>query len=212
MRAIDKLRKTIQSEEFDYRRLMQSIHEYRKPRDVVTRLLKAEAIVRMKKGLYVFGDLYRKGPICLESIANLMYGPSYLSLEFALKQYGMIPERVVNITSMTILRSRNFKTPMGTFEYIHLNPEKYSVGVTQAIVDQSHQILIATPEKALADRISTHRNLNNSHDIYVFITQSLRIEEEVLLQLDLSLLQNIAEIYRNPAVTALFELIQEMKC
>ncbi len=212
MLAIEALRVKIKTEEFDYAMLMSVLSYYRKPRDVVTRLLKQGAILRVKKGLYVFAEVYRKGILCKESLANLIYGPSYISLEYALYYYGLIPERVEQVTSMTVLKSKTFTTPLGVFAYVHLNPKKVAVGITQVKIDLRHQVLMATPEKALADRLSFHKNLMTSQDVLRFICEGLRIEEEALSKLSLSLLDDIREIYKNPAVTALTALIKELQC
>src|SRR5262245_29628514 len=99
MNHFGSIRRNIKTEEFDYPALMQELSQYKKPRDAVTRFLHNGSIVRVKKGLYVFGENYRKGMICKESLANLIYGPSYISLEYALSYYGLIPERVEEITS-----------------------------------------------------------------------------------------------------------------
>ncbi|MFA6916770.1 MAG: hypothetical protein WC222_10275 [Parachlamydiales bacterium] len=204
------IRGKIKTEEFDYEGLMQTLRSYKKPRDAVTRFLRDGSIIRVKKGLYVFGENYRRGVICKESIANLIYGPSYISLEYALSYYGLIPERVEQITSMTPLRSKTFQTPVGVFTYVHLLPRKVAVGVTVVEADSQHQFLIATPEKALADRISFHKNLTSTRDVYSFVCEGLRIEEDMLAKLQIPLLKKIEEIYQNPAVTHLIQLVKEL--
>ena len=211
MRGMGIVRRAIKTEEFDYGSLMWALSSYKKPRDALSRFIDNDSIVRVKKGLYVFGEDWRRGIICKESLANLIYGPSYLSLEYALSYYGLIPERVEQITSMTSLRSKLFHTPLGVFAYVHLNPEKMAVGVTSVKVDRYHEFLIATPEKALADRISSHKNLTSKEEVYAFVCEGLRIDEEALSQLELSLLIKVAEVYRNPAVTQLAHLVKELK-
>ena len=210
MSAFGVVRGAIKTEEFDYETLMQTLRHYRKPRDAITRFLHDGSIIRVKKGLYVFGENYRRGIICNESLANLIYGPSYISLEYALSYYGLIPERVEQITSMTPLRSKIFQTPIGVFAYVHLHPRKIAVGVTLIEVDLKHQFLIATPEKALADRISFHKNLTSTQDVYAFVCEGLRIEEDSLAKLQIPLLKKIEEIYRNPVVTLLTQLVKEL--
>jgi hypothetical protein len=212
MRTIEAVREHIAMEEFDYQLLMQSLRQYRKPRDAVTNLLRTKSIVRVKKGYYVFGERYRRKTICKESIANLIYGPSYISLEYALSYYGLIPERVERITSMTSLRSRIFQTPLGIFEYTHLHLDKISVGVTFKINNSFHQFLIATPEKALADRVAPHKNLCTFDDMHSFVCEGLRIEEETLATFHVPLLEDIEKVYKNPAVTALTQLVKEITC
>lgn len=210
MSIFGEIRGKIKSEEFDYERLLQELRHYKKPRDAITRFLRDKSIIRVKKGIYVFGENYRKGLICKESLANLIYGPSYISLEYALSYYGLILERVEQITSMTPLRSKTFQTPVGVFSYVHLLLRKIAVGVTLIESDPQHKFLIATPEKALADRISFHKNLTSTQDVYSFVCEGLRIEEEMLVKLRIPLLKQIEAIYRNPAVTNLMQLVEEL--
>lgn len=212
MRAIEKIREHIKTVEFDYGLLMDVLKDYSKPRDAVSRLLQDQSIIRVKKGYYVFGKRYQTKPICLETTANLIYGPSYISLESALSYYGLIPERVTIITSMTPLRSKRFVTPIGIFEYEHLHPSKVSIGVTLKEVDAQHKIIIATPEKALADRIAPYKNIKTAKDVRIYVCEGLRIEEEALVQFRLPLLEKINEVYKNPAVSGLLNLIKEIAC
>jgi len=72
-----------------------------RPRDKISDLLKKGTIIRVKKGLYVFGEDNRKKPYSKEILANLIYGPSYISLDYALQYHGLIPERVEAVTSVT---------------------------------------------------------------------------------------------------------------
>ena len=204
------VRGKIKTEEFDYEGLIQALQHYKKPRDAITRFLRDGSIIRVKKGLYVFGDNYRRGVICKESLANLIYGPSYISLEYALSYYGLIPERVEQLTSMTPLRSNTFHTPIGSFAYVHLLSRKMAVGVTLIEVDPQHKFLIATPEKAIADRVSSYKNLISTQDLYSYVCDGLRIEEEELAKMRMPLLKEIESIYRNPAVTYLLELVKEL--
>jgi hypothetical protein len=62
-------------------------------------------------------------------IANPLYGPSYISLEYALSYYGLIPERVESITSVTTKRSKKFITPLGSFSYEHIPLKAYPIGI-----------------------------------------------------------------------------------
>lgn len=58
------------------------------------------------------------------------------------------------------------QTPVGVFAYIHLIPRKIAVGITLIDADPQHQFLIEALEKALADRISFHKNLTSTRDVY----------------------------------------------
>lgn len=116
-------------EVFDYQVLLDVLREYRKPRDRIRRLVAAGEIIRVKKGLYVFASAFQRQPIVREQLANLIYGPSYVSLDSALSYHGLIPERAEAVTSGTTGRSRVFDTPFGAFTYQSLPPVRYAFGV-----------------------------------------------------------------------------------
>ncbi|MFA4873004.1 MAG: hypothetical protein WC659_03660 [Patescibacteria group bacterium] len=82
-------------------------------------------------------------------IANKLYQPSYVSLETALSYYKIIPEVVYGNTSITTKTSREFETPIGNFTYRHIKTEAFT-GYELREVDR-YKVLIAEPEKALAD-------------------------------------------------------------
>lgn len=82
------LREAIPNEEFDYLMLCHALAPYKAPRQKIHDLLKAGTITRVKKGLYVFPPRLNREPICPETLANQIYGPSCLSLEYALSSRG----------------------------------------------------------------------------------------------------------------------------
>src|SRR5690554_8161488 len=101
----------------EYATLTSVLGGYRSAKDKITSLEKSDQLIRLKKGLYVVAPDYSKMEISRELIANHLYGPSYLSLESALSYYGLIPERVYNVRSVTAKRARKYSTPLGAFEY-----------------------------------------------------------------------------------------------
>ena len=111
--TITDIRRAIPTEVFSFQQLMDCLAGYAKPRDKIGALLRRGDIIRVRKGLYVFGPDYRRGPWSREVLANLIYGPSYISLDYALAYYALIPERVEEVTSVTLSRSRRFDTPLG---------------------------------------------------------------------------------------------------
>src|SRR5574344_1047733 len=116
-------------------------------------LEKNEEIIRLKKGLYVVNPKITGKTLSTELIANHIYTPSYVSMSSALRYYGLIPESVYTIQSMTIKHSRNFETPIGRFDYTYMNRDSFSIGVI-SIDTQGYTFLMATPEKALCDLIA----------------------------------------------------------
>jgi predicted transcriptional regulator of viral defense system len=208
---IQNLRRLHPIEEFDYPLLLNFLRDYKKPRDKISRLLKDQAIIRVKKGLYIFGPDYQRSPVCLETLANLIYGPSYLSLEYALSFHGLIPERVEKVTSITTEKDKFFKTPIGVFTYRHLNLQKYSVGIDLVNLDSYHTCLIASKEKALADLIAQpiYRDLRSREELLEFLTDNLRIEMQQLIKLNKKRLHEISAVYKHRRVYLLEQLVRK---
>jgi hypothetical protein len=212
MNTIGKIRAKIHGEVFDYQVLLDALAGYRKPRDKITRLLGAGAIIRIKKGLYCFGEPFRKEHISREYLANLIYGPSYISAEYALSYYGLIPERVETITSVTTRRSRDFNTPVGVFSYTMLKLSRYAVG---AVFETAGKIpyLTASPEKALVDKVWSDKRFNGLRiiDFEDYLCADLRIDRGDLSKLDHDRLQAIAKAYDSAKINNLVRHIKRLR-
>ena len=100
---------------------------------------------KLRNGLYMVKDAY----VSQAFIANKLYEPSYISLDTALSHYGVIPEIVYATTSVTAKLPHEFTTPKGVFIYQRIKKQAYT-GYGLRLIDND-QVLIAEPEKALAD-------------------------------------------------------------
>ena len=205
---IETIRKKIPYEEFDYQTLQVCLSGYAHPRDKISDLLKKGAIIRIKKGLYIFGDDYRRRPYSREILANLIYGPSYISLDFALQHYGLIPERVEVLTSVTTGRSRKFFTPVGLFTYHKIPLKAFRMGMARVELDDERAFLMATPEKALADKLQAGRGLDirAQRDVRDYMDNNLRIDPAVLGDLNPTALDAMALAYRSRKIRLLSEV------
>lgn len=83
-------------------------------------------------------------------LANQLVSPSYLSTEYALFFYGLIPEKVEDITSVTTKKTTLIRNSFGVFRYQHLNTKCF-LGFEQVEEKGGFSFLIATPEKAIVD-------------------------------------------------------------
>lgn len=205
--SFEELRQRVQGEIFDYQMLMHHLREYKKPRDKISLLLKNDSIIRVRKGIYIFGPQYQKKSISLEILANLVYSPSYISLEYALSKYGLIPERVMAVTSICLNRSKTFLTPLGTFSYSKRSSVVYPLGVMSVEIPQEGYYLIATPEKALVDFISQIEGISSSEDMKDHLYENLRMEQSDLKKLNKKLLVEILKAYRmtDTLITAIYD-------
>jgi predicted transcriptional regulator of viral defense system len=142
---------------FDYQVAMQRLAGFDAPRNKLAGLSRSGEIVRVKKGLYVS----KGAAVDRWVLAGLIYGSSYVSLEAALSHHGLIPERVDEVTCISTKRPRLFKTPMGRFSYRAVTARVFLAGV--ALVEaEGGSYLLASPEKALCDRVALVRNLRAS--------------------------------------------------
>ena len=210
---IDDLRRRIEGEEFDYQTLLDSLKQYERPRDKITSLLRQKAIIRVKKGIYVFGPRYARRPFSREILANMIYGPSCVSLDFALHYHGLIPERVEAVTSVTSGRARRFATPVGLFIYRQIPSGAFPVGIDQVQLEVGRSFLMAVPEKALADKIQDDRGtgIRSQGDIRRYLIQNLRIDAEGLEKLRTETLSILAERYKSRKLRLLNKVVAHLQ-
>lgn len=206
------LLKSIPYEEFDYQTLLDSVHGYAQPRMKISGMLAKGDIVRVKKGLYILGETLRRRPFCRELLANLIYGPSYVSLEYALHYHGLTPERVETVTSVTCGRSRTFDSPVGSFSYRMIPMEAFRTGMDRVELDDGRSFLIAIPEKALADRIVADwgAGISTQKELHEYLLADLRIDPAGLSQLNADKLAEISRFYRSRRVKLLADLVTRL--
>ena len=146
------------------------------------RLVAQGKLLRVRRGLYcltpILGYPHPAHPF---ELAQHIYAPSYISLESALSFHKLIPEAVYSVTSVCTKRSREFKTPLGIFSYLHLPPENFYLEVELITEDNVH-FFMAKPWKAICDYIFCYKK---NWDSIEPLSQSLRIHLE-----DLPLLRN----------------------
>lgn len=208
-----ELRRHIPFEEFDYQILLDSLRGYAHPRKKITSLLRKGEIIRVKKGLYIFGEQHRRAPYCRELLANLIYGPSCVSLEYALHYHGLIPERVETVTSVTCGRSRSFDTPVGHFSYRAIPMSAYMIGIDRIELADGRAFLMALPEKALADRVVAERGsaLRTQKELALLLQDNLRIDSSALSALDPAAIMTIAAAYRSRRLKLLAQHVARLR-
>jgi hypothetical protein len=196
---------------FDYQQLTACLAHLSKPRDKIAKLLARGDIVRIRKGLYVLGRAYRREPVSREVLANLIHGPSYISLEYALSYHGLIPERVSTVTSVALGRSRKFDTPVGAFTYQALSLPRYAVGA-DLVESPAGSFLIACAEKALADKVWTDKRFSGTRrsDFRPYLEEDLRIDLARLVALDRSRFPKIQQAYGSTKIGNLFRCLDSL--
>lgn len=161
----------------------------------VRELEKAGEIIRLKRGLYVVSPNISGKRVSTELIANHLYGPSYVSMQTALRYYGLIPEAVYVTQSLTVKHSRMFKNTFGRFQYIYCHPDYFSIGLAQ-IREDGYNFVIASPEKALCDLIvnTAGLNLRYKKELLEWLEEDIRLDMDVFSQMNPDIIHQCAAI------------------
>ena len=167
---------------------------YQSPTKKVQSLVQSGKLLQLKRGLYVVSPQISDRQLSLELVANHMYGPSYVSLHYALRHYGLIPERVSMITSVTTRHTRSFQNELALFSYRGVGDDYFPIGVRSQEED-GISYLIATPEKALCDMVMHERYVpaQSVSALATFFEEDMRIDLDDLRQLDTSIIRACME-------------------
>ena len=150
---------------------------------LVKRALAKGDIIRIRRGLYILSKKYQRRAVDLFELAQIIYGPSYISLESALSYHELIPEGVPATTSVCQTRSKEFRTSLGFFSYSRISQFNY-IGVERISSGRS-LFLMADPAKALVDLVSV---LKKNWTGAAPLLSSLRIEYEDLQRINTKIL------------------------
>ncbi|GHU68975.1 hypothetical protein FACS189413_07020 [Bacteroidia bacterium] len=142
-------------------------------RNNLMRWIKKGYLIRLRQGYFAFSEYKGKVDYALY-FANRIYRPSYISLHTALSFYGMIPEAVVQITSVTSLKTAAFKNNFGEYSYKSMQ-EKLMFGYELKPMQDNRTLQLATPEKALLDLLYLYPFYNNRQEL-----EELRLDEDFL--------------------------------
>ena len=191
--------------------LMDLLKEYKRPHDKIDELVKQGVLVQLKRGLYIPStkiDIVPTEPLL---IANHLYGPSYISLDTALSYWGLIPERVYEISSVTTNNSKMYKTAVGRFSYKNMPLPYYSFGIKQVQLTKKQTVLMASMEKALCDKIIATPGvlLRSVKQTLELLIEDFRIDENFLRKLEIAIINNWVK--DAPKKNSLINLIKALK-
>ena len=155
-------------------------------RNSLTRWVKKGYLIRLRQGYFAFSE-YKSKPDYFLYFANRIYRPSYISLHTALSFYGMIPEAVVQITSVTTLKTASFVNDFG--EYLMFGYELKPMA-------DNRTIQFATPEKALLDLLYLYPFYDSEQEL-----EELRLDEDYLHDdLNKDLLMDYCDMFQSKAL------------
>lgn len=191
---------------------LKSLYPHIKGGNQKIRLLEqSRQIIRLKRGLYVCSPEATGKPLSTELIANHLYAPSYVSMSSALRYYGLIPEAVYVVQSMTLKHSRDFDTPLGRFEYTSIAKKAFPIGLT-SIQKEGYAFVMACPEKALCDLIacSPQVNLRYMKDAERYLEEDIRMEMDDFKRMDAKVFEDyIAVGKKAESIKTLLKLLKK---
>ncbi len=167
---------------------------------LVHRAVKHGEVLRLKPGQYCLAPEYRKSEPHPFVVAGILHSPSHISLESSLSHHGLIPEAVFGVSSVTTMRSRCFRTPLGEFTFKRVPAKNPGSGVSAVDLGSDNWAFIASPLRAIADLVYLRKDVHWDQDGLDFLTHSLRIEEEDLRLLPLDQLDALQESLTNRRV------------
>jgi len=163
--------------------------------------IRRELLIRLRQGYYSFPEYLAKPDFSLY-FANRIYRPSYISLHTALAFYGIIPEAVVQITSVTSLKTANFNNAFGAYSYKSVR-EDLMFGYDMKTLADGRTMLFAKPEKALLDLLYLYPFYNTATEI-----EELRLDDDYMQdEFNWELLQDYTKRFNNKALERKVKLV-----
>jgi len=182
---------------------------YKKVNDKIVWLKNKDILVPLKNGYYLYKSLSSDTLISKEIISNVLLGPSYVSLDYALWFYGLIPESVYEITAISIKRTKNFRNIYGLFSYKHMDKRLFNLGL-EIKNSQSGNFLIASKGKAICDKIYFTKNIDirSKKAMLEFLEDDLRVDIEELKDCNANILKQYLQISKSKKIETLIKVIQ----
>ena len=185
---------------YDFQSLRIKYKKYSNIYQKINNECKKGILVKIKRGLYT-DDLYNDK----EVIANICYNPSYISFEYALSYYGVIPEFVSTFTSATFGKKNNkiYHMKDCTFDYKNVPDEVFPMGILIMKNSKDISYKIASKEKALCDLLYSKYPVRSIKDLKTLLFEDMRIDENEFLKLDFEFIKEIAPLYHSNSLNVL---------
>lgn len=181
-----------------------NLQEYSNKDTKICREVKNGNLIKIINGLYET-DSNINGYL----LAGSIYGPSYLSFDFALYYYGLIPEKVTAFTSATFDKKKKkmYENQFGVFLYRDVPSNVYPLGIN-LIEENGYMYQIATPEKALCDKLYTLSPIKNMSELENVLYNDLRIDIDELNKFNVQDLKEISNSYHSTNVDLLYRYMR----
>ena len=165
-------------------------------------------LIRVKKGIYT-NNLEIDAPI----LANVLISPSYISFEYALSYYGLIPEMVTMYTSAIYNKKNNqyYSVKNTRFDYRSIPNKVFPYGYILKKNEEGINYKIATKEKALMDTLYSKYPIRSLKDLKILLFDDLRIDEYEFNKLDFKFIKEVAPLYHSNTLNTLVKFIGELE-
>lgn len=178
---------------------------YMNPLDKIKRDSEEGKIFRITRGIYETDR--NVDPVFL---AGSILSPSYISFEYALSYYGLIPERVVAITSasLQVRKHKRFTNVFGRYEFSDIPGKAFSSGTT-FIMYKEYAARFATKEKAICDSLYKWPVVHSVKALKELLFEDKRIDEDEFKTCDFHELIRLAKLYKRTNLGLLIKLVQK---
>lgn len=186
--------------------MLEELKAYANPKAKLSRMVKQGECFPITRGLYET-DKSVSGHLLSGSI----YGPSYISFEYALSYYGLLPEAVYTVTCATFekKKKKKYETVFGTFTYRDVPSEVFPLEL-KLVQEGEYFYRIAAPEKALCDKLYTLPPVSNKVELESLLFEDLRIEETELQKLNADKIKFLSPGYHSTNVKKMVTLIRRI--
>ena len=185
--------------------LKQKYSDYANPLDKIKRDTDNGLLFRLNRGLYE-----TNGNVNPHLLASSILSPSYLSFDWALSYYGLIPEKVFSITSasLNVRKNKTFINSFGRYEYSDISASVFSESLVY-LQEGDYIVKIATKEKAICDSLCKWRSVRNINDLKELLFIDKRIDKDEFLTCDFKLILRLAPLYKKTNLDLLIKLIRK---
>lgn len=189
---------------YSFDELALKFRDYTDVKGKIRREIKSGKLIPITRGLYETDK-----SVSGRYLAEIIYRPSYLSFDYALAEYSLIPEAVYTYTSATFRKRRTkiYQNHFGTFTYRDVPADVYHLGIfLRCDEDRSYQI--ATPEKALCDKLYSISPVKNLRELETLLFDDLRIDELEFKKLNMEDLNELSALYHATNLDLLKRLVR----
>ena len=168
--------------------------DYTDVKGKIRREVQSGRLTQITRGLYET-DARADG----KYLAGAIYGPSYLSFDYVLSMCSLIPEAIFRTyTSATFRKgkAKQYDNAFGVFIYRDVPAAVYNLGV-KIREENGYSYQIATPEKALCDKLYTISPVGSIKAMRVLLFDDLRVDESDFWQLNLDDIRQLAPLYKS---------------